>query len=62
MNDQTTGNATRIVVGVDGSEGSKAALKWAIAEARLNGATVEAINTWQSPIAAGYSYGWSPAR
>ncbi|MGX6607104.1 universal stress protein [Micromonosporaceae bacterium Da 78-11] len=57
MNDQTK----RIVVGVDGSEGSKVALKWAMTEAELNGAPIEAITTWQSPVMAGYSYGWSPA-
>ncbi len=61
MNDQTSDDTQRIVVGVDGSEGSKAALKWAMTQARLNGAPVEAITTWQSPVLAGYTYGWSPA-
>jgi nucleotide-binding universal stress UspA family protein len=36
----------RIVVGVDGSEGSKAALKWAIEEARLRDAKVLAAHAW----------------
>jgi len=36
----------RIVVGVDGSEESKAALRWAIDEARLRDATVEALFVW----------------
>ncbi len=60
MKVQSSENAKRIVVGVDGSAGSKSALKWAMAEARLTGATVEAITTWQSPVMTGYSYGWSP--
>ena len=50
--------ARRIVVGVDGSSGSKHALAWAIAQAHLTGATVEAVTSWQDPIAYGYSYGF----
>lgn len=33
----------RIVVGVDGSDGSKAALAWALGAAQRSGATVEAV-------------------
>lgn len=33
-----------IVVGVDGSEGSDAALRWAVEEAKLHGDTVEAVS------------------
>lgn len=40
----------RIVVGIDGSAGSQAALAWAAAEARLRGATLEAIRVWSWPI------------
>jgi nucleotide-binding universal stress UspA family protein len=36
----------RIVVGVDGSEGSRAALAWALHEASERGATVEAVMCW----------------
>jgi nucleotide-binding universal stress UspA family protein len=61
MHDQNSDNAGRIVVGVDGSEGSKTALRWAMAQARLTGATVEAVNSWQDPMVFGYSYGWNPA-
>ena len=43
----------RIVVGVDGFESSKAALRWAIHQAKLTGAVVEAITTWQVPAASG---------
>ncbi|WP_436793465.1 universal stress protein [Actinospongicola halichondriae] len=43
----------RIVVGVDGSENSAAALEWAIGEARVRGATVEAVLGWHEPIMGG---------
>lgn len=35
-----------IVVGVDGSEGSDAALRWAVAEARAHGARLEVVLAW----------------
>ena len=42
-----------IVVGVDGSEGSKLALRWACEEAaRLDGAKVVAVATWTYPVVA----------
>jgi len=43
----------RIVVGVDGFESSKAALRWAIHQAKLTGAAVEAVTTWQVPPGSG---------
>jgi nucleotide-binding universal stress UspA family protein len=36
-----------IVVGVDGSPGSRAALHWAHAEARLRATTLTAVSVWQ---------------
>jgi nucleotide-binding universal stress UspA family protein len=36
----------KIVVGVDGSESSLAALRWALGEARLRNTEVELIHTW----------------
>ena len=39
----------RIVVGVDGSEGSVAALRWGVAEAVLRGAVVEAVSAFHVP-------------
>jgi nucleotide-binding universal stress UspA family protein len=42
----------RIVVGVDGSPASTAALRWAVDEARLRGATVEAWHAWHAGFAA----------
>lgn len=47
----------RIVVGVDGSEASKAALRWAIREAGSAGGVVEAILAWEFPIVW---RGWIP--
>jgi nucleotide-binding universal stress UspA family protein len=39
----------KIVVGVDGSEGSRRALRWAVDEARLRSASVEVIHSWHVP-------------
>ena len=44
----------RIVVGVDGSEGSVRALGWAARQADLTGATLEVVACWEWPS----SYGW----
>lgn len=52
--DSTTG---RIVVGIDGSHGSAAALRWALEEARLRGVEVHAVMAWQQPAAIGASSG-----
>ncbi len=41
----------RIVVGVDGSEHSIAALQWAVEEARLRDAEVVALCAWEFPHA-----------
>ncbi len=49
-----------IVVGVDGSEGSLAALRFAIEEARIRGTEVRAVNAWHVPPAV-YGGGWAPA-
>jgi len=43
--------AGRILVGVDGSEASRRALRWAIDEATARGATLDAILVWPSPNA-----------
>ncbi len=39
----------RVVVGVDSSEGSQAALHWAVSEARLRGAGIHLVMAWQQP-------------
>ena len=46
-------SAHRIVVGIDGSLSSVAALNWALQQAELTGSTLEAIITWERPTAAG---------
>jgi nucleotide-binding universal stress UspA family protein len=48
-----SGNDHRIVVGVDGSEPSKHALRWAVQQAELTGAWVDVINAWEIPPLAG---------
>jgi nucleotide-binding universal stress UspA family protein len=40
----------KIVVGVDGSPGSLAALRFALAEARLHDAVVVALHVWSLPL------------
>jgi nucleotide-binding universal stress UspA family protein len=45
----------RIVVGVDGSEPSLEALRWAGRQASLTGAALEAVIAWEMPGA----YGWA---
>jgi len=41
-----------IVVGLDGSEHSSAALRWAAAEARLRGARLRVVHSWHVPTLA----------
>jgi nucleotide-binding universal stress UspA family protein len=36
----------RIVVGVDGTDGGRRALRWAVREAAARGGTVQAVTTW----------------
>ena len=48
-----------IVVGVDDSEGAKAALHFALAEAQLRSATVHAVHAW-TPPALGEASGMLP--
>jgi nucleotide-binding universal stress UspA family protein len=57
MKDKHADEQRRIVVGVDGFESSKAALRWAIRQAKLTGAVVEAITAWHVPVGTG----WIPA-
>jgi nucleotide-binding universal stress UspA family protein len=50
----------RIVVGVDGSPPSLGALRWALDEAALRGAAVDAVHVWHYPIGS-YVPGMVPA-
>ena len=43
------GRTGRMVVGVDGSVGSRRALEWAADEARLRGASLHVIYAWHMP-------------
>jgi nucleotide-binding universal stress UspA family protein len=49
----------RIVVGVDGSEASLEALRWAFRQAELTRARLEIVTAWEPAPAA--PYGWSMA-
>jgi len=57
MTSSTAQEVRRIVVGVDGSACSKAALKWALTQARLVDATIEAVSAWQDPAVNAYAFG-----
>jgi nucleotide-binding universal stress UspA family protein len=59
MSAQVMNSAPRIVVGVDGSPSSRAALRWAVREAAFTGGTVDAVIAWQIPVLL-QSYGWAP--
>lgn len=48
------GGQRRIVVGMDGSVPSEVALSWAVEQARLTGAVVEAVIAWEFPATYGY--------
>lgn len=43
-----------IVAGVDGSEESKLALRWALRQAELTGARLYVVSAWQVPIGYGF--------
>ena len=47
----------RIVAGIDGSESSVSALRWAIGQAGLTGATVDAVIAWHYPDLAAAGMG-----
>ncbi|MBO0820607.1 MAG: universal stress protein, partial [Nocardiopsaceae bacterium] len=46
----------RVVVGVDGTAESEAALRWACREAGLRGAEVHAVHAWEAPCYALANY------
>jgi nucleotide-binding universal stress UspA family protein len=50
------GTAPLIVVGVDGSEPSRQALRWAADQAKLTGAELNVVTTWEYPP----TLGWAP--
>jgi nucleotide-binding universal stress UspA family protein len=52
----TSGKRGLVVVGIDGSAGSTAALRWAATEARLRGVGLRLVHAWtfHYPMGAGY--------
>ena len=59
MSVQEYGSQPRIVAGVDGSDSSLSALRWAVRQAGLTGAAVDAVAAWHYPVAAG-GFGYVP--
>ncbi len=57
MSSQRPAGAGVVIVGVDGSEASKEALRWALGYPRLTGASVHALTAWQYPA----NSAWAPA-
>ncbi|GAB3995873.1 universal stress protein [Glycomyces albus] len=49
----SNGAKGKIVVGIDGSPASARALRWAVRQAELTGAEVEAMHAWQVPAMYG---------
>lgn len=49
-------DAQRIVVGVDGSDSSEHALRWALRQAALTGSVIDAVMAWEWPN----TFGWAP--
>jgi nucleotide-binding universal stress UspA family protein len=47
--------ANRVVVGIDGSDESKRALRWAQRLAQMTNASIDAVMSWNLPT----NYGWS---
>lgn len=56
----TTKQENRIVVGVDGSEGSLKALRWALDQAAVTGSEIECVYAWDSPLFWSAGIGWIP--
>lgn len=53
MAGEATWDMQPIVVGVDGSDPSLKALEWAVRQAELTGAEVQAVTAWQWPASYG---------
>ena len=54
-----SGATSVIVVGVDGSQASKDALRWAARPARLTSAELRVIMAWRQPVSYGYTAEYS---
>ncbi len=51
--DSTAGATGIIVVGIDGSDNARSALRWAVEEAVIRNATVKAVYAWGYPVMLG---------
>jgi nucleotide-binding universal stress UspA family protein len=63
MTAQTPATGPRIVVGVDGSEQSKRALRWAMRISATTSASIDAVTAWHFPVGFGWGYTsdeWDP--
>jgi nucleotide-binding universal stress UspA family protein len=63
MTAQAPSTGPRIVVGVDGSEQSKLALRWAVRISATTSASIDAVTAWHFPISFGWGYTsevWDP--
>jgi len=49
MRSRQGADGRNIVVGIDGSSASTAALRWAVRQAQLTGASIDAVMAWQMP-------------
>lgn len=61
MTENKEGTDHRIVVGIDGSASSTAALHWAMSQAHTTGGPVEVVIAWEEPASYGFSYGMAVA-
>ena len=61
IQDNKSTRAPAVVVGVDGSPGARAALRWALREARLRRSPVRTVHAWTFGYIGGYPY-WGPGR
>jgi nucleotide-binding universal stress UspA family protein len=55
MKNSQSDEGPRIVVGVDGFESSRSALRWAVRQAKLTGAVVEVVTAWHIPAGTGFA-------
>jgi nucleotide-binding universal stress UspA family protein len=60
--DADIARASVIVVGVDGSESSVDALRWAGAHAKVTGARLEVVMAWRWPTSWGRTPTWPPGQ
>jgi nucleotide-binding universal stress UspA family protein len=60
MSEQAATNSHRIVVGIDGSPSSLAALEWAARQAALTGSTLDVVTTWEWPASYGMGFSYLP--